>query len=230
MKNLVKPIGFYLLLFLIIIIISEGIKVFKFNPTAQYMLYEPNIGIGDDQLENVLSNFGFKKTKSVKVQFDNNYKYIARLNDNNLIRSLADDCGVNNELGTYPSKFIQLTRNKKNGFVIVDFKYPLNAAGQCILATYNQLLREDYLVGLRKEKLHIENLMLMTKEMEFQKMLTRKLALLESLRLLQPEHYLKYHFWPLNNGDNENKSLLKSIYLSTLLTFSFLLIHCLIRK
>lgn len=231
MLSYLKSIVLYSLLFAVLVLLSEKFDFVKSELSEQYLLYQPNIGMNDIQFKEVMKYFGFKKKNKYVKKFDQNYKHLARLNDNSFILLLSQKCDLSkNETSRFPSSFIHLKRSKKYGFAVVEFRGPFVGHAKCILEKFNAFVRVEHQSYLEQEKTHLSNFISNADNIELKKMLIKKVGLLDSLMLLQPEGFLKYHFIQLKDSNVAEDVFHKSIYFSLLICLIALLIHTLFKK
>lgn len=231
MFSYLKSIFLYSLLFAVLVSLSESFDFVEPELSEQYLLYQPNIGMNDIQFKEVMKYFGFKKKNKYVKKFDQNYKHLARLNDNRFIILLSEKCDLSqNVISRYPSNFIHLKRSKKYGFAVVEFRGPFVGQAQCILEKFNAFVRIEHHSYLEQEKTFLSNFIAHADNVELKKMLIKKVGLLDSLMLLQPEGFLKYHFIQLKDSNVNEDVLHKSIYFAVLICLIIFLIHTLIKK
>lgn len=231
MPSYLKSIVLYSLLFAALVFLSERFDFVKSELSEQYLLYQPNIGMNDIQFKEVMKYFGFKKKNKYVKKFDQNYKHLARLNDNRFITLLSQKCDLTkNEISRFPSNFIHLKRSKKYGFAVVEFRGPFIGQAKCILEKFNAFVRSEHQSYLEQEKTYLTNSIAKADNIELKKMLVKKVGLLDSLMLLQPEGFLKYHFIQLKDSNVDEDVLHKLIYFSLMICLIVLLVHTLFKK
>jgi len=221
----------YCLLFCASFLVTEKLEVFSNLARSTFILYEPNIGISQTQFDMVSRYFGFKKVRTAYRKVDSNYRTLSRLNDNNLIQNLYLNCNPKaHTLEQYPSKYVKIIRRKKFGYAVIEFTTPLNEYAECILFQYNKVLKVEYYTYLEAEKDKLQEISQALINTNISNTIISKMFLIDTLMLLQPPEYERYHYWELSRSDVHESTVIRSISFAALLMVILFLIIVLFRK
>ena len=223
-KHYIK-ILFLLFIFLNSVLYTEYFNVFKAPEKISYLVYQPNIGINQQQFDLVIQRFSFKKVTNSLKKIDYEYRLLPKLNDNHFIRVITNKCSKNKlDLGSYPSKLILIKRYKKYDYAIVSFSFPLADIAECLLSEFNNQIREQKLAYIDKELKPLYSLVKKEERNDIKTTLINKISLLKSLRLLYSSDYKTYNFLITSPYSSEDSTLKLSFIFALLIMIIFLLI------